>query len=96
MDPTGRRPTAVIFLRTARRTDAPRQHIENESILRETARTAHRASVSETLSCFEHAFERRARQLRIALRNLDLVDDLAGNQIFQRPGQMLRVDARHG
>jgi hypothetical protein len=39
--------------------------------------------------------ERELGQLRFVLGHADLVDHLAVGQVFQRPGQVLRVDALH-
>src|SRR5450756_1568647 len=69
---------------------------EREGIIRKMARLAHRASVTEVLYDVEHAFESGAREFSLARGHLDLVDDLALDQVFQRPRQMLRIDARHG
>ncbi len=44
----------------------------------------------------QHAIERDACKVGLALRDLDLVDHLAFHQIVERPRQMLRINARHG
>src|SRR3990170_5137354 len=60
---------------------------------RSATRSAARATLSRN---GKHAIERHAGEFGLARRHLDLVDHLAGNQVFQRPRQMLRVDALHG
>lgn len=44
---------------------------------------------------FKHAVERHARPLLHAGTHLDAVDDAPFHQVFQRPRQVLRADAKH-
>ncbi|MBS1196487.1 MAG: hypothetical protein H6R18_272, partial [Proteobacteria bacterium] len=44
----------------------------------------------------EHPLQRHLGQFGLVWRHLDGVDDTALHQIFQYPGQVLRVDALHG
>ena len=44
----------------------------------------------------EHLFDRQSGQTRLVFRDVNPIDDVAFGEVFEHPGQMLRVDPLHG